>query len=377
MNNDNEVFVNTQTPGIRHLTPKQWEATRVSARAIILSRLKEPTWAEFAPVAEQGSPSTKYVVYALLFIVAFAAFLISAGKQVAAFSLIVTPLLEKYPDRISPAYVTVVIVAALTLAEFGVILFGYAAKVISQDRTSEYTLRVFQGLCVIIALGGNITVTALNIVPDAAVFEWIVAITAPLIVMGVGVIVEQSALRGQEHYAAARTAFDMATEKYRAARAEPETDPAWLETWGKEILEGLKRIPGQRVVIESIEESDPAARGRLASIEYNRQAWIFQPVVIETSQSVSPKSLTRGETAKRLVSPSQSISGDTSETGEMRQGEMPRQTAKRLLAEQPDLMAISLSDLVTSHGLNRSAWARAKTDIETARIVPESVENVG
>lgn len=369
MTNSNELNTETQSLDIRHLTPRQWEDSRQRARAVILLRIKEPVWSDFAPAAEQGSPTTKYVVYALLFIVAFAAFLISAGKQVAAFSLIMSPLLEKYPDRISPAYVTVVIVAALTLAEFGVILFGYAAKVISQDKASEYTLRFFQALCVIIALGGNITVTALNIVTEAAAFEWAVALTAPLIVMGVGVIVEQSSLRGQERHTSARIAFDAATEKYRAARTEPESDGQWLETWGKEILEGLKRIStNQRASIEAMEAFDPAVRGRLASAEYQRQSWVFQPVTIELSANGSRRSLNSGS---RAPVPVQAAPEQSSEQGEHVQvgiGETARQAAIRKLTESPQLMDISRTQLTATYGLNQSAWQRAKDEIKSAGI---------
>lgn len=365
MNNPNTI--DPQNVEIRHLTPKLWEDTRQRAQSMIITRLKEPAWSEFAPAQVQGSRVTTYVVYGLLIVVALAAFLISAGKQVIAFSLISVPLLIEYPEWISTLYITVGIIASLTLNEFGVILFGYAAKVRARDPLSSTTLRVFQFLCVTIALGGNITVTALNIVAEAAVFEWIVAITAPLIVMGVGTVIEQAAIQQQEAYQAARTTYTEALKQYRLSRADPESDPRWLEVWGREILESLSRLPGQRPVIEAMIAADDSARVRLVAAEYQRQSWSVQLKQLTEPIAVSPVSPSVSGTGERRVtgvSPSQLQSGVSGAVS----GETPRMTARRLLAEQPELMNVSLAELVRAHGLNESAWSRAKGDIKAEQL---------
>src|SRR5579864_3223968 len=110
------------------LSSDQWEATRTRAETIIRARLQRPDRSRFVMRDAKYPPVIAAFAIALLIVVALAAFVISAGKQIAAFDVISARLAADYAGRISAGYVNAVLIAALALSEFGVILFGLGAK---------------------------------------------------------------------------------------------------------------------------------------------------------------------------------------------------------------------------------------------------------
>lgn len=274
---------------IRHLTNIQWEKALAKAKEVIGNRqISEPNRADFFQRESDYPPLLVNTVLVLLALVAAAAFFISAGKQVVAFDVISDPLHVRYSGRISQSYIDVIVIAALLLSEAGVILFGLASNIFTADRSRQRILRAFQVACMVIALSANISVTAQNLAADMPVFDWLVTFLAPIIVIGVGLVIEQLAHRWIIQRVRAVSDYNTALMDYKQVSAHPEKHPEWGAVWGAEILDALIRASASnRLLIEELIAIDPTCRREIVTREWARHQWSFDPEQLSKSPQVA------------------------------------------------------------------------------------------
>jgi len=166
-------------------------------------RLHKPEFGAFKHVAVQTYPQWFFVgIVGLLAVVMFFSFWVSAGKQIASAGMIFDDLPGHY-SRLSSGWADVSVISMLMLSEFGAILFLVAAGTLTGSADSVrvvknfhitplvWILRLFAALCAAYAVVANITITRLDPVQQASAMQWLVSITIPVVVLGLGVILER------------------------------------------------------------------------------------------------------------------------------------------------------------------------------------------
>lgn len=327
-----------------HLNARGWEKARENAEKIIRARLKEPTREAYFSIEDKPS-NVDRAISGLLVLVAVASFGVSAAKEIAALDLVLSPL-PTISERISASYVSLLLLACLSLSEAGVLLFGLAIKP-SMARTARYTYRFFQWLCMSIALVANATITALHPIASAWVFDLLLTFAPPLVVIGVGLVLEERAKSVNARKDSAQAAYDAALTVYRRVNENPELDDDFMRVWGQAIVEAMvARSLKNKELLPAWLDEHPEIAAQVAQREYNRYQWIFQPV----SQPEMPKQVEQPKAVSI-------VSGGTAETA--------RERAVKLLSETPELMQLSLTQLVEKHPeISRSTWNRAKQDVK-------------
>jgi hypothetical protein len=286
---------------IEQLNSDRWDKAKQNARLKIAARTPKPTLDQYLAADSKYSATVMRVGGLLLVLVALAAFVISAGRQIAAFDTITAPLAVGYSTRISAAYVDLVLIAALGLSEFGVIVFGAGAKVIAKTNIEKTILRLFQVLSILIAISGNLTVWALNYshntLPVVELFDLLITISAPTLVVGIGVMIERLVSDNVAHRHNAMQAYALALKNWEQSSAAPEKHPDWFEVWGNCILDQLRATKKNRDEIDRLIADDPTVRQELVYREYKRYEWKFMPV------ATPARPMSEGEMLNKLYEP--------------------------------------------------------------------------
>lgn len=348
---------------VPHLDSTRWERALKNAKAIVISRVQKqefqkPERDTYFKRESKYPPILIGIVLVLLVMVALAAFLISAGKQVVAFDIVSRFLVDKYGVRISERYIDTIVVAALMLSEAGVILFGLAANIFSSNGRTTSTFRLFQLFCTVITLLANISVTALNLAMEMPVFDGAVTLIPPLLVIGIGWIMEQMAhtwilmrLESIKAYETAIAEYTKAVEteeaRYKLLTQEPTKHPEWSKVWGDCIIDQLRATAKAREVFEALEKDDPQVGAKLAYREWERrqQDYNFQKI---------------SEISKKSQNPVSDRSGDSSEFQEQRP--MNVMSGLKIMQRDPELMKLQGKELVERFGGSASTWTRVKAE---------------
>jgi len=297
------------------LTTARWETARTRAEELVRGRIKAPLKAQFTVTDSEYPQSLIVAVLALMVIVAMAAFYISAGKEIMAGDMI-SAILATASVRISPAYVSGVLVAILLLGECGALLFGLAARIFGQRRIVLVFLRVCQGGCVLIAMMSNATVTLAYPVVAAMVFDWFITLAAPALVIGIGLIIEELIASWLLVRQQAIDNYNRAMANWRQAVDDPAKHPDFNRIWGESILEQLiGASKHNRETIPALIDETPQIRAVIVSREYQRHQWGFDPsTAIDVSaqfQSFMHVSVNRPQTAINSVNNVSGVSGNT------------------------------------------------------------------
>jgi hypothetical protein len=271
----------TQLDDITGLDTARWERARKQAQHIVRDMVAEPDKRLYTGRAFQKYPgwltSATLVVLAL---VASAAFWISAGKQIAATNVVLTPIVHDY-DRLSTGWADVAIVLSLCLGEFGTVLFSTAAGIFPSQpwtigrvrvRATEVAFRGASVICACFALLANITITVRHAgsYADIALFGWFMTLAPPIIVLFVGLFAEKLLLGMLEARTAAREAYHQAYDGYETVQRSPESHPDFKRLWHVQILEQLIKVSqANRRKIEAA----PELRADLVRREFIRHEW--------------------------------------------------------------------------------------------------------
>lgn len=326
------------------LNVKRWEDARATAEATIRARLKEPDRALFFKRESDRPPLLSGIVTALLIVVAATSFLISAAKEIAAADIVLRGLPE-VSDRLSASFISWLIVFVLALSELGVILFGLAVHD-QPGRSGRLLLRAFQITCMCVALGANITITVQHPIWNALVFDWLLTLVPPVVVIGIGLVMEAQAQRAIESRAGALREYRAAESAYQIALATPEAHPEFMGVWGKCIIEQvIGRNQSHRAQLAAWLDERPALRAEIAQREYARNNWKFQPLLEISRNAAEPQ-----KSSPEIPEISEKVS-------------MKLATALEILRNFPDDMALSGAALVEKHGGYPSVWSKAKSKI--------------
>ena len=366
------------------LTAKRWEDSRTNAERLIGQRLTAPSRSTYKALDSQYPPRLIGIVVVMLLIVALAALYISAGKEIAVVDTVMRDLVSYYP-RLTAAYIEVAIIGVLLLAELGALLFGLASRVLASRRVHGQLMRAFQLACVTVAIVGNMTITLSHPVVEAIVFDWVLTLGAPLLVIGIGAIIEELLATWLLARQQAIRDFNQALNVYQSAMADPESHPDFFRLWGECIFEQILKQSGHnRDALPPLLESDPGLKLVVVSMEWARHDWQFTADIAaeiagritkwndvpslkqpEPSQRSSPETL-------ELIETTRNVSLVSSGT--------PLETAKAALSQYGDLLAkMSLSQLETwseasGNKISRATWNRARLSLSSSSLNVDSSE---
>jgi hypothetical protein len=244
------------------LTTERYLNAQQAAREAVRKRLKdeEPKQDQFtSDTQSRFSPRFIKTVWSGLIATLIASFWISAGKQVAAAGLVFDPLPGEYP-HLSEFWSQLSIIATLILSEVGAILFLVSAGTIAhtapiatiwgrQVNVTQLVLRTFAFACAGYAILSNITITILHPQQQVAVVQWFISIVIPLIVLGLGILVERIVIEGMRVTAERKRLYDAAMYQYRAVVAEPDKHEYYPSVLMDAIYDEIMRYKKEREAI--------------------------------------------------------------------------------------------------------------------------------
>jgi hypothetical protein len=281
---------------IPHLSAERWQKARQRAIETVRASVPEPDPAHY--ISQRGISTfpawfTRSLI-ALLVIVAGAAFWMSAGKQVMAAGLLITPLSAS--PRLSSFWGDTAIVLSLAFGELGAILFQVAASVF-EGRSRRLAFRTFAVLCAALAVIANVSITATHQVGEVAVFEWFMTVLPPVAVLGIGMLIEGLVMHSLKARAEQRSAYQAAMVAYRQAQADPEKHPDFGRTWAKAIFDEMCRYKRDRDLIMPLVEQDHTLMFQLVQREYaEHMAWeTFDPTAGKLETGKLESSLSNGK----------------------------------------------------------------------------------
>jgi hypothetical protein len=220
------------------LTEAAYLAAVQKAETAIRDRVQAPTMDRYTKASTSAYPRWFMggIIAALLAVLTFS-FVISAGKQAAAMGLLVDHLPGKF-NHLSDLWAGTSIVAMLLLSELGAVLFLVAGGTLAhtanlsqigrwQVNVTRWIFTCFAVSCAGYAILSNITIAALDPVPSAAVLEWAISIGVPLIVLGLGVMLERMVIDLLKASAKQKVAYNMAVSDYEAVQADPTKHTSW------------------------------------------------------------------------------------------------------------------------------------------------------
>lgn len=220
------------------LTEAAYLSAVQKAESTIRDRLQAPAMDRYTKTSTNAYPHWFMggIIGALVAVLVFS-FIISAGKQAAAMGLLVDHLPGKF-NHLSDLWAGTSIVAMLLLSEVGAVLFlvagGTLAHTASVSQVGRWQVNVtrliftlFAVSCAGYAILSNITIAALDPVPSAAVLEWAISIGVPLIVLGLGVMLERMVIDLLKASAAQKIAYNTAVSDFEAVQADPAKHTSW------------------------------------------------------------------------------------------------------------------------------------------------------
>lgn len=284
----NEIMIPTVRFPI--LSTDRYLNAQQAAKDAVKKRIEEPKQDQFnAEVTSRFSSRFIQSVWAGLIITLLASFWISAGKQVAAAGLVFDPLPEQY-THLSEFWSQVSIGATLILSEVGAILFLVSAGTIAhnapmstiggrQVNVTQLVLRIFAFACAGYAILSNVTITILHPQGSVAAVQWFISIVIPLIVLGLGILVERIVIDGMRTKAERDRRFNLAMQDYNAVIAAPEKHDYYPAVLLDSIYDEIMKLKANR---ERLGELLP-----LVQSDQQYKVWLVQAEYAAHQQSNS------------------------------------------------------------------------------------------
>lgn len=225
---------------IPHLSSARWEKARRIAKNRVVDGLIEPKYTDYdeRPPSLLG-PKARWVIGFLLALVAVAAFWISAGKQISASTMLFKPLVVGQ-EHLSDTWSDGAVIAGLALGEAGTISFSLFSAVLAGQAITLRGLtfkprgvmfRILSVACAFLAVLANITITAIHDETGFTVFAWFVTLAPPMIVIGIGLVIESMVLQGHLERAEAEAKFAKAHQEYEFYTLNPDKHGTFNERW--------------------------------------------------------------------------------------------------------------------------------------------------
>ena len=250
---------------IPHLTSTRWEKTIAKAKNQVLASLMEPRVEDFErPSTSRISPRARKYIIAALLVVALAAFWISAGKQISAFTKVFEPVAQD-SEHLNWVWIDASIVFGLALGEVGTILFSVVASALPGRPVRMFgrdvyifglIFRLFAIMCAGLAVLANVTITALHDNQGFTVFAWFVTLAPPIVVIGIGLIIESMYMAGHIEQEATLRAYSIAREEYEKWRERPDLHPTFNRRWYASIYEEITYLQEPKMLCRALIEQD-------------------------------------------------------------------------------------------------------------------------
>lgn len=247
----------------------------------VRKRLAKPEIGMFKQATESTYPGwfLGVVIVALVLVMAFS-FVVSAGKQVAAAGMVFGNLPNKYAS-LSTTWANASVIAMLAISELGAVLFLIAAGTLTSHAPSvtvagrefkplTWLFRTFAGLCACYAVTANVTITLADPVQEASGLQWLITISIPLLVLGLGVMLERLLIDALRARSLAAARYNTALVEYQTKWSAPETAsdyPALLASAMWELL-----VKHHRRIIMMVEGEPDAKRAILVQEYHAHQA---------------------------------------------------------------------------------------------------------
>jgi hypothetical protein len=307
------------------LTTIKWENARMKAEKIVKSRIAEPQRSAYRNVESKWPRQLVISVGGMILMVMFAAFYVSAIREIEIANAVL--------------HDAVATISILAMAEIGALLFGLATRVLESNKRM---LRAFQLVCIMIALTANVTVAVSKPIPDALVFDWLITLAAPMLVLGIGLIIEGMLtdwiLNRQQTIARFEADYRAYEQMIANISSHPEFNSVWAQTILDELIAASKN---NREVITELVEADPEVRANIVYTQWKRHQWSFDPTQTPELMSAKPGNLL--EISAKL--------------------ELSKQEAIEILRSNNSLLSEKGSKLVEIYGGSEATWSRAKAVI--------------
>jgi len=273
---------------IPHLNGNRWEKTIIKAKQQVINALTKPHLDDYVKESMNSIPAGLYrALIAMLAIVAIAAFWVSAGKQISATAMLLEPVV-KTSDHLSQGWADVSVIGMLALGEIGTILFSVACSVLSEDRAKAIVFRIASIGCAMFAILANVTITMRDN-EGSTVYAWFLTLAPPLIVIVVGLVIENLMLRSVKARSEAQRAYDIALRDYDYYRARPDLHPTFNQRWYSAIYDELCYYKGVKVVIEELVHANEQFKAALVKREIDaHQYWAALEVEMTNRPTLPP-----------------------------------------------------------------------------------------
>jgi hypothetical protein len=242
-------------PPIKLLTLGQWTRIETAAKQAVKDNLQPPQASDFLAGRMSRFPRwlTLMAVGGLLTVIT-GAFVISIGKQFDSYDTIYGYLGTH--ARLSPFWVSLVLLAGVLLTEIGAALFTLAPAVFGDAHKRKFYAAA--GISGGLAVFANVAATYGHEFPNLAIaaLAWLLTLFAPMVVLigalfGERLIIEQLERRNQ-----AAVEFEVARREYAALVSHPEQSPAypgylrryWLETYRRLLKDNAPILDNPEVV---------------------------------------------------------------------------------------------------------------------------------
>lgn len=367
MSDINQILAN-----IRPLTTAKWDAAIEYARNVTLQGNHEPNREMFKPKPNKYPRWVTMPLLLGLVVILFAAWWVSAGKQILVVDDFLAPLLASDTrGRISQMWANISIIATLLLGEVGTLTFSLIAAIFPGERIgnsrvylNELIFRIAATISAGIALISNITLTALHTeeLRGQIVFAWTFTIVTPLAVLVVGYALERMMLGSLESKAEALDHYNIAYAHYLAIADDPTKSPLYIDHLRRAVLDQLRSISAaNKAQIDAAIDATPSIRRMLFERERRRQSWEIEVESLPTGLQVNvgtPAVLEDVAASLKAISERVPLSQDTGRVQNKPNSKVD-QAVQYLLANPAD-MVLAVRDLEAKTGINKNWWGEAK-----------------
>jgi hypothetical protein len=241
------------------LDSNRWQAVRKQAMGLLNNTVEKPELKDFK--GDDRSPYPKLLTWSLtiaLFVIMIFTFLFSSTKQVIATSQIVDSLAQLF--GVDPRWLSATSIMWLFAGEIGALSFSIGSAVFPGELITigKYTFRPYalifrfaSFLCAGVAVLANMAVTQLDPNSKIPFYQWVVTITAPLLVLAIGLLFERMILEAMVTRKENRARFDTAMAEWKLVTGDTENHPKFHEYLRSAIWDEINKSPKRKAVLES------------------------------------------------------------------------------------------------------------------------------
>jgi len=279
---------NSTIESIPHLNGNRWEKTIIKAKQQVINALTKPRLDDYTKESMNSIPTGLYRgIIVLLAIVAIAAFWTSAGKQISATAMLLDPVV-KTSEHLSQFWADVSVIGMLAIGELGTILFSAVCSVLAEDKFKVIVFRVASIGCAMFAVLANVTIT-MRYDEGSTVYAWFVTLAPPLIVIAVGLVIENLLLRSVKARSEAQRAYDIALRDYDYYRARPDLHPSFNQRWYSAIYDELCYYKPMKFAIEELVRENEQYKAVLVKREIDsHQYWAALEIEMTNRPTLPP-----------------------------------------------------------------------------------------